>query len=216
MRVILYVLAVLVFIAGTIDFSLFLSKNPNSLAIGLVGLTVWWAVGSAIAVKTVLGKGRTIPGSSAGAELAVPAYAGFWRRFVAVVIDSVLLMIGGGICGGIAGFILGFVIAASGGDTKLIQVAAGASGVIIGLFLNWLYFTLLESSSKQATLGKMAIGILVTDLQGNQISFTRANGRYWGKVVSTVPLGIGYIMAGVTQKKQALHDKVAGTLVVRR
>ena len=61
----------------------------------------------------------------------------------------------------------------------------------------------------------MALGIIVTDLDGNQISFGRANGRYWSKIVSSITLLIGYIMAGFTEKKQALHDIIAGTLVLK-
>jgi uncharacterized RDD family membrane protein YckC len=79
----------------------------------------------------------------------------------------------------------------------------------------WLYFALMESSAKGATLGKMALGLRVTDLSGNRISFGRATGRYFGKIVSGMIFSIGYIMAGFTQQKQALHDIMAGCLVVR-
>jgi uncharacterized RDD family membrane protein YckC len=78
----------------------------------------------------------------------------------------------------------------------------------------WLYYALMESSSKQATLGKLALGIVVTDLNGNRISFGRATGRYFGKIVSGMIFAIGYIMAGFTEKKQALHDMIASCLVV--
>lgn len=87
-------------------------------------------------------------------------------------------------------------------------------GYILFPLLWWLYFALMESSSKQATLGKMLLGIIVTDLNNNRISFGKASGRYWGKLISIIILGIGFIMAGTTSKKQALHDKMAGTLVI--
>jgi uncharacterized RDD family membrane protein YckC len=74
----------------------------------------------------------------------------------------------------------------------------------------------MESSVKQATLGKLAIGIIVTDLQGSRITFGRATGRYFGKILSSLILSIGYIMAGFTEKKQALHDMIAGCLVVMK
>ena len=64
----------------------------------------------------------------------------------------------------------------------------------------WLYFAGMESSSKQATLGKMALGIKVTDLQGNRISFWRATGRNFGKLVSVLGLGIGLLMVGFTTR----------------
>ncbi len=87
---------------------------------------------------------------------------------------------------------------------------------ILGFLVIWLYFTLMESSSKQGTLGKMALGLAVTDLDGSRISFGRATGRYFGRIISSLIIGIGYIMAGFTDKKQALHDMMAGCLVIRK
>lgn len=80
----------------------------------------------------------------------------------------------------------------------------------------WLYFALMESSAYQGTLGKMALGIRVTDLDGGQIDFGRATGRYFAKILSFITLMIGYIMAAFTGKKQALHDIIAGTVVLMR
>jgi len=80
----------------------------------------------------------------------------------------------------------------------------------------WLYYTLMESSSRQATVGKLALGMIVTDLDGNRISFGRANGRFWGKILSGLTLYIGFILAGFTERKQALHDMLAGCLVVKK
>ena len=85
--------------------------------------------------------------------------------------------------------------------------------VIVGLAV-WLYEALMTSSSKQGTLGKMAFRMKVTDLNGRRISFGRATGRFFAKILSGI-LYIGYIMAGFTERKQALHDMIAGTLVVR-
>lgn len=89
--------------------------------------------------------------------------------------------------------------------------------IIFGLAiaLKWLYFTRLESSAKKATFGKMLMGIIVTDLNGNSISFGRANARYFGKTVSLITLLLGFIMAAFTKKKQALHDKIANTIVIK-
>ena len=143
-------------------------------------------------------------------------YAGFWLRFVAALIDSLVLTAGGMVLGGFLGCLIGGALGAARVDIQTIQAVSGVVGYIIGIILNWLYFTLFECSSRQATLGKMALGIIVTDMDGNRISFGRANGRYWGKIISSLTLFIGYIMAGFTEKKQALHDMMAGCLVVKK
>ena len=82
------------------------------------------------------------------------------------------------------------------------------------LVIPWLYWALMESFSKQATLGKRALGILVTDIEGRRISFGRATVRYWAKIISSLTLLIGFIIAGFTSRKQALHDIISGCLVV--
>jgi len=87
---------------------------------------------------------------------------------------------------------------------------------ILDVVFNWLYFTLLESSHQRGTFGKRIMELAVTDLNGDRISFCRANGRYWGKTISVITIFIGFIMAGMTKKKQALHDKMARCLVVKR
>jgi len=99
-----------------------------------------------------------------------------------------------------------------GGFLVLIFTLAG-----LGILAQWLYFAYLESGEKQATWGKQAMNIYVTDLAGNRLSFGRASLRYFGKIISgLIPLFIGYIMAGFTERKQALHDMIASTLVLRK
>ncbi len=98
----------------------------------------------------------------------------------------------------------------------LAAIAAYLVAIVLIVVGQWLYFALMESSSKQATVGKMALGIVVTDLSGNRISFGRATGRYFGKIVSGMILCIGYFMAGFTERKQALHDIMSSCLVVLR
>jgi len=85
--------------------------------------------------------------------------------------------------------------------------------IIVG---QWLYYALMESSSRQGTLGKMALRIIVTDLDGKRISFGKASGRYFGKIISGIILYIGFIMIAFTEKKQGLHDMLASTLVVMK
>jgi len=96
-----------------------------------------------------------------------------------------------------------------------LTVLGGGVTIIAMIFGSWLYEAFMESSSYQATLGKMIFGMKVTDLNGNRISFERATGRHFAKWLSTMILGIGYIMVGFTERKQGLHDLLAGTLVRR-
>jgi uncharacterized RDD family membrane protein YckC len=100
---------------------------------------------------------------------------------------------------------------ATGGDREVVPLIAAAPLPLV----DWLYFAKLESSARQATIGKRALGIAVTDLAGRRISFGRATGRYFAKFLSSVA-AIGFLMAGFTARKQALHDMIAGCLVVRR
>lgn len=120
-------------------------------------------------------------------------YAGFWMRVGAYLLDVLILLIPLGIL-------------------SLIPIL----GIVINIVGIWLYFALQESSERQATIGKRALNIYVTDLQGRRISFGQATGRYFSKFISSLILGIGYFMAGFTEKKQGLHDMIAGTLVKRR
>jgi uncharacterized RDD family membrane protein YckC len=86
----------------------------------------------------------------------------------------------------------------------------------VGIFGTWLYFALLESSEWQGTAGKRILGLIVTDMEGRKVTFMRATGRYFAKFVTHFTFGIGYAMAGFTEKRQALHDMIASCLVLRR
>ncbi|MNI43943.1 RDD family protein [compost metagenome] len=78
----------------------------------------------------------------------------------------------------------------------------------------WVYYTIMESSKYQGTLGKKLMRVTVVDRNGNKISFGRANARYWGRILSALLFGVGYFMAIFTKNKQALHDLIASTYVV--
>lgn len=144
-------------------------------------------------------------------------YAGFWRRFLAVFIDGILLNIVTVPVAIVVGLVSGLAATGTGGDVEdLMMLGVQGVGNGVGIIIGWLYYALMESSSTQATLGKMAIGMVVTDLEGNRIGFGRATGRFFAKYISLLTLFIGYIMAGFTEKKQALHDMIAGTLVVMK
>ena len=136
-------------------------------------------------------------------------YAGFWRRFAASIIDGLVI--------GIAYLI--FSIPLFFAFDEVLPDAEGPWFLIVYLaafILSWLYYSLMESSAKQATLGKMALDIIVTGEAGNRISFARATGRYFAKYLSQLIFYIGYIMIAFTKKKQGLHDLIAITLVVKK
>jgi len=148
-------------------------------------------------------------------------YAGFWIRFVAIIIDGLLLNF---ITFILIVPILGLIGFASFGLSELTEMEPEEMGLavvallaplsIANIILYWLYFALQQSSTWQATIGKRAVGIMVTDLNGERLTFTTASVRYLGRVISNMTMLIGYIIAGFTQKKQALHDMIAGTYVV--
>jgi len=117
------------------------------------------------------------------------------------------------------GFALGVYLIASGRTEADITAAANLVAVpllVLALIVAWLYFTLAETLAWRGTVGKLVMGISVTDEDGRPISWGRANARYWAKVLSFLILGIGFLMAAFTDRKQALHDIIAGTLVVKR
>ncbi|MBF0175259.1 MAG: RDD family protein [Magnetococcales bacterium] len=139
---------------------------------------------------------------------ATITYAGFWVRLAAVFYDSLIL----NIPTMIFGFIFGLIYYSNNPNAAAKENDSLFN--LIGILVAWIYMALMESSSKQATLGKMLLRIKVTDLSGNRLSFGRASGRYFGKTISFMILCIGFLMAGFTSKKQALHDKMAGCLVI--
>lgn len=140
---------------------------------------------------------------------ALGGHPGFWMRVAAHIIDAILM----GIAGAVVGAVIGFSMAAGGNSAQgEIELAAN----LVGIVLNWLYYAFMESSASQATLGKKALGIVVTDLHGRRITFARASGRYFGQIVSALTLCIGYMMCGWTERKQCLHDMMASCLLYRK
>ena len=136
---------------------------------------------------------------------------------VAYLIDS--LIVGAGtvavyIVFGIVGALLDSAAGSSSSRGAGSSIAS-ALAYAIAVAGAWLYFSLQESSAQQATLGKRAIGIKVTDLEGRRVSFGRATARYFSKILSGLICDVGFIMAGFTARKQGLHDMIASTLVVR-
>lgn len=139
-------------------------------------------------------------------------YAAPIKRFAALFIDGLVVSA----LSFPIGLVLGLVVAASmqGKDPEGIQVVAQILGNIVGILISWLYFALMESSAKSATLGKMAMGLMVLDVDGYPINFGQATGRYFGKILSAIPCYAGFIAAFFNEKKQAWHDSMAQTVVV--
>lgn len=149
-------------------------------------------------------------------------YAGFWLRFAAYLIDSLLATV--------AFVVLLIPILVFSGVMPAIgrisrgedpaDVFALVSSIFVAIALSlagiWLYYALLESSSWQGTVGKRALNLKVTDMSGNPVTFGRASGRFFARFITElIPLKIGYILAGFTEKKQAIHDMIASCLVLR-
>ena len=165
-----------------------------------------------------LQKAAPTAGTTATAYTAAVQYAGFWRRFAAVLIDGLIL---GAVQTVIQVILMGVgVITVSDAQAtpgtedynRYLSIVLILSGVMFVIQI--LYFAVMESSSKQATLGKMVLGIVVTDTDGKRVSLGRAVGRNLAKVISTIILLIGFIMIAFTEKKQGLHDMMANCLVI--
>src|SRR4030095_3279471 len=117
-------------------------------------------------------------------------YAGFWRRVGAYLIDYALFIV--------AAFVAGIALGLAGVWSDRTEAAFQ----VVFVIAYWLYVTGMESSVHQATLGKLALRIKVTDYEGQRIGFGRANGRLFGTILSNLTLGIGYLMAGFTRRRQ--------------
>ncbi len=130
-------------------------------------------------------------------------HAGFWLRLVAYGFDNAVFYIPDKM-------LLPLVW------TNLFEASEDSLfwGDIILITLNFFYFAIMESSKYQGTIGKMIVGVIVTDTNGNRISFLRATGRYWAKIISYLTIYVGFIMAAFTNRKRALHDIIAGTLII--
>jgi uncharacterized RDD family membrane protein YckC len=178
-----------------------------------------------VPVAVAAAGGTAVPAYPGYAVVPRVEYAGFWLRFLAYIIDNVVI-------GTAAVMILIPLIFLTGLGAFLSKIFADQDiddmgafmlvGIVfllatISLVVTWLYHAWMESSEWQATVGKRVLGLVVTDAAGQRISFGRATARHFSKIITNmVPLAIGYIMAGFTEKKQALHDMIAGCLVLRR
>lgn len=154
------------------------------------------------------------PRSAARVQDGHVVYAGFWKRVAASFIDAFAIGIPVGIVATIIAGLLGlgssFASGLSGTANAFNLGESGISWVLSALAYGWFH----SAAGLMATPGKLAIGIKVVRTDGETISFLRGFGRYWATLLSAVLLGIGYLMAAFTARKQALHDMVCDTLVV--
>jgi len=181
----------------------------------------------ASAATTLGGGGAAIPAYAGYAAVPRVEYAGFWVRFLAWVIDNVVMGVGVVLIlipliflTGLRGFIGEFHPNEDMNDAGIFMLIAFVFVLATAsLVVTWLYHALMESSEWQATLGKKALGLVVTDMAGQRVSFGRATGRHFAKIITNLAsfgIGLGYLLAVFTEKKQALHDMLAGCLVLRR
>ncbi len=146
-------------------------------------------------------------------------YAEYLPRVGAFLLDGLFLGLMGCIPGGIILFVVAAGTAAAGNDPDAqagIAVLGQVCAQLINIMIGVVYYVLLETSSKQGTWGKQIVGIKVTDLEGNRISVGRAIGRYFAKFLTGCTCGIGLLMPLFTEKKQTLHDMIAGCLALKK
>jgi len=197
------------------------------------GLETWVPLREVL--NRVSGKPRTLvpqvaEPTSDGESWSHLPYAGFWVRYVAHVVDELILFVP------VMAMKLGVLLVAKvygvtplGAHHGVPYLFEDANGIVnsfyidsfvgvmfISLVIHWLYFSLLESGEAQATVGKKVMKLRVKDEKGRRISFGRATGRYFSKILSGLTIDFGYIMAAFMPRNQALHDIIAGTVVVRR
>jgi uncharacterized RDD family membrane protein YckC len=158
----------------------------------------------------------TVDASLPGSSMRPIEYAEFFPRVGAALLDWLFL----GLMQCVPAFGMGFVfVMLAGGDQDAAQAAMAAANVcsqLLGFVIGLTYYVVLETSPKQGTWGKQIVGIKVTDLQGNRITVGRAFGRYFAKIITGCTLGIGFLMPLFTEKKQTLHDMIAGCLALKK
>ena len=119
-------------------------------------------------------------------------YAGFWQRFLAGIIDSVILIV-----------------------IEVVLIFIPIIGWILSLFVTWLYFAIQHSSTKQATFGMRALDIKITNENHGKIGFWRATGNFYLTVISALLVFIGFLMIAFTSRKQGFHNLISRTLCIK-
>lgn len=146
---------------------------------------------------------------------SIENYAGFWKRYAASIIDGVIIAF----FTGSLRWVFSDIIRINPSFNLDFEEAQNYSYFLWSfylIFIRWSYFAGMESSPYQATIGKIMTGLFVTDESGERLDFGRATGRHFAKILSALILFVGYMMAGFTTKKQALHDQISGALVLSK
>lgn len=146
--------------------------------------------------------------------IAVPPriYAGFWLRVVATLLDAFVMFIP---VGWVLTFTIIFIHVAFRMNDDIRAIVLIISLLLIPTLTLMIYSALMESSRWQGTVGKLVVGLHVGDLDGRRLTLGRSARRTVAKCLSTITIGIGYLLCGFTKRKQALHDIVAKCLVLR-
>lgn len=146
-------------------------------------------------------------------------YAGFWRRLIAVILDQIILIVARFFIYGALGlmvYAMLYLFDVRDHHTLIFSIGGGVL-TLVDMWLTWIYFAMMESSSLQGSLGKLALGIRVYHVDNRPLKFEEATVRYFAKILSAASLSVGYLLAAFSSKKQALHDFVAhAVLVVER
>lgn len=149
---------------------------------------------------------------------AQPHYAGFWRRFIAALLDQVVLLVGRAFVYGAIGLIIYAMLFVFDARSQLDMVFRIYAGILVlaDFWITWIYFAGMESSTLQGSLGKLAVGIRVCNADLKRVTFEQATARYFSKIISSLTIGVGYLLCAYSSKKQALHDLVAKTILIVR
>lgn len=176
-------------------------------------------------IESAPAKAVIAPEDEAAPEIGV--YAGLGRRIIAFIIDIILILVFDLVVASTLGLLRGVQnlyfyayqhapiesLTPEGTRVALVTSIIASYGILF-VVIPWLYYASFESSRSQATPGKVLIHAQVTDLEGSRVSYARATIRFFAKFISLVIFFIGFIMIGFTKKKQGLHDKIAGCLVL--
>jgi len=176
-------------------------------------------------IESIPVKPVATPEEDEGPDIGV--YAGLGRRLIAFIVDIILILLFGIVALTFFSLMNGlkyayYILVSRVPYNQLTEAGTldAALGPIIAalgmsiIIIPWIYFAGFESSRSQATPGKLLMRIVVTDLEGNKPTFARVTLRHFAKFISTLIIFIGFLMIGLTKKRQGLHDRIAGCLVL--